>query len=141
MADSDVATQLGRVDIFSGLSQKERNQLTNIGRELRHDPGKVLAAEGESGVGFHLILDGGADVEVGGESRGTLRAGDYFGEVSVIDGQPRTATVRVGDDGMRTFTILAWNFRAMLDEHPQVARALLVGLCARLRKAEARATS
>jgi len=139
MSDSDVATKLERVDIFAPLSAKEREQIARLGRELRHDPAKVLASEGESGVGFHLLLEGSAEVDVGGQHRATLGPGDYFGEISVIDGQPRTATVRVGPDGLRTFTILAWNFKGMLDDHPQVARTLLVGLCARLRAAEARA--
>jgi CRP-like cAMP-binding protein len=139
MSETDVATRLGRVDIFAPLSAKERSQIARIGRELRHDPGKVLASEGESGIGFHLVLEGSAEVDVGGQHRTTLGPGDYFGEISVLDGQPRTATVRVGPDGLRTFTILAWNFKGMLDDHPQVAKALLVGLCARLRAAEARA--
>jgi len=101
----------------------------------------VLASEGESGIGFHLVLEGSAEVDVHGQSAGTIGPSDYFGEVSVIDGQPRSASVRVGPNGLKTFTILAWNFRGMLDDHPQVAKALLVGLCARLRAAEARATS
>jgi CRP-like cAMP-binding protein len=139
MTDREVATKLGQVDIFAALPQKDREQLARLGRELRHDPGKALASEGESGVGFHLVLEGSAEVDVGGQRRGSIGPGDYFGEVSLIDGQPRTASVRVGPDGMRTFTILAWNFKGMLEDHPEVAKALLVGLCARLRVAEARA--
>ncbi len=91
MPDSDVAAKLERVDIFAPLSRKEREQIARLGRELRHDAGNVLASEGESGVGFHLVLDGTVEVDVGGRHRTTLRPGDYFGEISVIDGQPRTA--------------------------------------------------
>lgn len=138
----DVITEeLARVDLFSSLSRRDLARIARLGQAVDHPPGKAVVAEGRRGIAFHLILEGSADVEIGGRPRGRLGAGDYFGEISLLDGKPRMATVRAGTDGLRTFAVTAWEFRSLLDERPQVARALLLTLCARLRNAEAAAKS
>jgi CRP-like cAMP-binding protein len=139
MADAETLDQrLAGVDLFAGLPQRALRTISERGREVYHEPGHVVATEGESGIAFHLVLEGSADVEVGGDSRPSLTAGDYFGEISMIDNKPRSATVRAGQDGMKTFSLSAWQFSPLLDNHPEIARAMLVNLCARLRAAESR---
>ena len=86
---------------------------------------------------IHLVTAGEAEVEVGGQPRATLRRGQGFGEISLIDGEPRSATVRAGTDGLQTFALSAWEFRPLLEENPSVAFQLLKTLSARLRAAEA----
>jgi CRP/FNR family transcriptional regulator, cyclic AMP receptor protein len=137
MAQPAIADGLARVDLFSGLSHRDLARIAHSGREVDHKPRKEVVTQGRSGVGFHLVLGGTADLEIGGRIRKQLGAGDYFGEISLLDGKPRTATVRAGEDGLRTFSITAWQFQGLLKEQPQVARALLVTLCARIRDAEA----
>lgn len=138
LARSDVVRDgLAGVDLFSSLTRRDLTRIARSGRVVDHRPNKEVVAEGRQGIAFHLILEGSADVEIGGRSRARLRAGDYFGEISILDGKPRTATVRARSDGLRTFVITASEFRQLLDERPQVARALLVTLCRRLRDAEA----
>jgi CRP-like cAMP-binding protein len=133
----DMARELGRVPLFASLSKRALQRLVRAGGEVDHSPGKEVTEEGGRGVGFHLILDGTAAVEVHGRHRRDLGPGEYFGEISVLDGKPRSATVRVGDQGLRTFSVTAWEFGHMLDENPEIARPLLLSLCERLRAAEA----
>jgi CRP/FNR family transcriptional regulator, cyclic AMP receptor protein len=132
----DLVDRLASVDLFAGFSRKSLIKLARNGREVQHGPGHEVASEGGSAVGFHLILEGRGHVEVGGADRRDLGPGDHFGEISLVDGKPRSATVRAGDDGLRTFAIPVWEFRALLDEHPDLTRALLVNLCARIRSIE-----
>ena len=68
-----------------------------------------------------------------------LHPGDYFGEISLIDGGPRSATVQA-DVPMRTLSIASWEFKPLLEEHPAIARHMLVELCRKLRGAEAAQT-
>ena len=136
MAD-DLVEHLTDVDLFAGFSPKSLRRLSRMGRQFEHPPGKEVASEGGGGARFHLILEGRGHVEVRGHARGELGPGQYFGEISLVDGKPRSATVRAGDEGLRTFGIPAWEFRALLDEHPELTRALLDNLCARIRSVEA----
>jgi CRP/FNR family transcriptional regulator, cyclic AMP receptor protein len=137
MSEATITEGLARVDLFSGLSRRDLERIARSGREVDHEPGMEIVTQGRDGVAFHLVLGGSADVEIGGRLRRHLGVGGYFGEISLIDGKPRTATVRAGNDGLRTFTVTAWAFRSMLEERPQVAQALLVTLCTRIRDAQA----
>ncbi len=84
---------LERVPLFAGLERKELENLTRWFKERRFQAGETVAAEGKGGVGFFLIEDGEARVTVGGTERGRLGPGDYFGEIALLRGVPRTATV------------------------------------------------
>ena len=141
MAETAITEGLAQVDLFSGLSRRDLGRIARSGRQVDHKPGNEVVTQGRSGVGFHLVLDGSADLEIGGRIRKRLGAGDYFGEISLLDGKPRTATVRAGEGGLRTFGITAWEFQGLLKERPQVARALLITLCGRIRDAEAASSS
>jgi CRP-like cAMP-binding protein len=92
----------------------------------------MVVTEGSTDVGLHVILEGTAEVTVHGEARLPMKAGDYFGEISMIDGSPRSATVISGPEGLKTFALSALAFAPML-ERPDVSRVLLKALCARIR--------
>jgi CRP-like cAMP-binding protein len=114
------------------MSSKDLERVAAISKEVTHPAGKTVLEEDHSAVGFHLILSGEAEATQGGRSLGTMGAGSYFGEMSLIDGKPRSASVvAVGE--LRTLAIPAWNFNHLLDEHPAMMRALLVALCERIR--------
>lgn len=138
MSNDQVVAHLRSVDLFSGLSDKDLRVIAECGSVHEHPAGSVMAEQDQTGIGFHLILSGSADVEVSGQPRGTMGVGDHFGEISLIDGEPRSATVRVGPEGATTFSVTSWRFTPLLDEYPAMTRALLKELCARLRRAEAR---
>jgi CRP-like cAMP-binding protein len=136
-ANEDLTQMLAAVDIFREVPPKMLKRIADSGKVVDFAPGHEVTTGGSHGVAFHLVTDGSAEVEVGGRPRGTLRPGQGFGEISLIDGLPRSATVRAGDGGLQTFALSAWEFRPLLEENPTVAYALLKGLCARLRAAEA----
>jgi len=133
VANEDVAVMLGSVDLFKGVAPKVLKRIAGAGRVVTFDPGFEVTTDGSSGIAFHLIMEGSAQVLVHGESRGTLAARDSFGEISLLDGLPRSATVRAGEQGLRTFALTSWEFLPILDENPSVARGLLKVLCARIR--------
>ncbi len=128
MTDESVLRALRPVTLFEDLSDRELKAVADAGRVVSHDTGQAITSEGESGVGFHLIIEGSAEVTVGGDRRARLGPGDHFGEISLIDGGPRTATVTVLEP-TRTFSLSAWTFGPLLDKHPQITRKVLLGLC------------
>lgn len=137
MDADELASRLAKIDLFEGLSKRALKKLVGSGRLTDHQDGHEVIAEGSGPVGFHLIVEGKARVSIGDTPRRTLGAGDYFGEISVIDGKPRSARVEaVGP--LRTFLVQPHAFKTALDEHPQFAHGLLVLLCARLREADKR---
>jgi CRP/FNR family cyclic AMP-dependent transcriptional regulator len=126
---------LSRVDLFQELSAKELNNVLGQSKEISFRAGQVVAAEGSQAGRFYLILEGEATVEVGGRYRPSLGQGDYFGEISLIDGGPRSATVTAATD-LRTLSMASFNLKALLKEQPSIAPKLLVQLCGRLRSSE-----
>jgi cAMP-binding proteins - catabolite gene activator and regulatory subunit of cAMP-dependent protein kinases len=131
--------RLRQVPLFQGLKDSDLEKVLEAGKEVRHDAGKTILEADESGVGFHLIREGQAEVLVGGAVVRTVGPGSYFGEMSVIDGGPRSATVRAMTD-LVTFSLPAWTFQELIDKHPSMAKALLVELCSRIRKIDAGVT-
>jgi CRP/FNR family cyclic AMP-dependent transcriptional regulator len=137
-ASSDTARLLGQVDLFAGLSGRQLERLASRAKEVRHAAGHTVTTEGNVALGFHLILEGQATVTQGNAVRRTLGPGDHFGEISMIDGRPRSATV-TAETPMRTLTVPHATFEELVDQDPAFARGLLKVLCARLREAEAAA--
>jgi CRP/FNR family transcriptional regulator, cyclic AMP receptor protein len=129
----DAVDAFAGVDLFAGLRRRHLLELAKAAREIAHPPGHEVVTEGKVGLGFHVIAAGTAEVFVGRSSRGVLRAGDYFGEISVIDGKPRSATVVAGPDGVTTYHLNRARFLAIVDSDRNVARAVMVNLCTRIR--------
>ena len=133
MAEMD--EKLARVPLFSGIKPKELKKLSKRMTERSFNEGDEITREGESGIGFFVIEDGNATVSVGGDIIRTLGPGEHFGEVALIDSGPRSATIIAGTD-LKCRGMSAWEFRPFVEEHPEVAWALLETLVARLRAAE-----
>jgi CRP/FNR family cyclic AMP-dependent transcriptional regulator len=135
MARKSPLEMLGEVGLFEGLSKKELNQISKAGRRVEFPKGSVIVKEGEEGVGFHLIVTGKAKVTVKGRSRSTLGPGAFFGELSLIDRGPRTATVTAETD-VTTLSLVSWEFLPLVEKTPSIARKLLLEMCRRLREAD-----
>lgn len=133
--DKTTIAQLKSVPMFADLSNRDLRAMARTVKQISQPKGKEVIAEGESGAGFHLILEGSATVSQHGVVRRTLGPGDYFGEIALIDGKPRSAQVVAGN-GLETLSLTAWEFRPLLDESPELTRSLLLTLCERLRQAE-----
>ena len=130
------ADRLARVPILSSLPARELADLAAAMREHAYVPGDHLTTEGEGGIAFFVILDGSATVTVRGEAKGTLGPGDHFGELAMIAGDERGATI-TADTDMRCLSMTRWEFRPFVTEHPDVAWALLETMAKRLREAAA----
>ena len=94
----------------------------------------MIAREGDRGVGFFLVLEGEARVSRGGKGLAKLKPGDFFGEISLLDRGPRTATV-TASTRIRLLGVTAWVFRGLLIEYPSIAMKLLEVVAERLRQA------
>lgn len=134
---SDLHDKLAAVDLFSGLSKRQLKRLAGGGKVISHPEGKVVAAEGEGALAFHLVLEGEFDVTVHGKHVARLAAGDFFGEISMIDGKPRSATVTAVTPAS-CFAVPHASFASLVETEPQVAGSLLVALAGRVREADGR---
>lgn len=131
---------LARVPLFSALSKKELQTLGRASDEIEVEEGKVLCEEGKPGHEFFLILEGEAAVKRGKRTIATLQAGRYFGELSLLDRGPRSATV-VADSPMTLLVLGQREFSGILDQLPGVSRKLLCSMAERLRDADTKAVS
>jgi len=134
-ADPGIVSALQQTDLFGGLGKKALQSIADQARVVEHAEGKEITEEGGGAAGFHLIQSGSASVTVGGREKAQLGEGDYFGEISLIDGLPRSATV-TATSPLRTVSLASWSFKPILDSEPEVARAMLKVMCARLRASE-----
>jgi CRP-like cAMP-binding protein len=115
---------LERIPLFSDLEHRDLEQIAGSMKQRRFSPGERIATEGEQGVGFFVIEDGHAKVTVHGEERRTLGPGDYFGEVALISGADRTATV-TADGDLTCWGMTSWTFRPIVEENASIAWKLL----------------
>ena len=132
MAEPSAVAQISKVPIFSGCSKRELAIIARASKVVSHKEGTVIAREGERGIGLFLILEGQCKVSIGGKTKAKLGPGDFFGEVALLDGGPRTATVTAMTP-VRLVGITGWVFRGLLMEHPNIALKTLEAVAGRLR--------
>jgi CRP-like cAMP-binding protein len=125
------------IAIFASLDDRSVERLAGEFIERRFEPGQPIASEGEGGLNFFVVDDGEAKVFVHGDEVGTLKRGDSFGEIALVDKSARTATV-TATTPLRAYALPVWSFRPFAQEHPDVSWALLELLAERLRTAEGR---
>ena len=118
-------------------SKDELQRIASIATELSFTGGTVLAAEGHAGHEFMIITEGTAEVSVRGKVVSKLGPDDFFGEVALLDGGPRSATVTATSDVV-VKAIEEREFSLLVHESPSIARKLLVAVARRLRAADLR---
>ena len=132
VARQDPVKMLAGVPIFEELSSKELKAIAAASKEVTHRQGAVLAREGDSGVGFFLILDGEVSVGLRGRPVRSMRPGDFFGEISLLDGGPRTATCTAQTE-VTTLGLTPWTFKRLIEQNPAIASKMLKVMAQRLR--------
>jgi CRP/FNR family transcriptional regulator, cyclic AMP receptor protein len=126
------ADTLRNVPLFAGLNKKELQQIASSMRERRFKAGDTLTQEGAGGVGFFIVEEGKAEVTVGGEARGSIGPGDYFGEIALINESPRTATLTASTD-MVCYGMTPWDFKPLVEGNSTIAWKLLTAMAEKLR--------
>src|SRR5262245_7379667 len=135
LGQDEKMTYLQRVHLFEACSTRQLRAIARIAEVHEVPAGEVLARVGEPGDRFFVIVDGSARVEVSPQSQGRIGPGAFFGEISLLDGEPRSATV-VADTAMRLLVIPRRDFVTLLREVPSLTERMLITLCQRLRHAE-----
>ena len=140
MAGTDAISMIASVPFFGGLDEKRRKAVASEGKELTYKAGDTVVDEGETGVGFYLILDGKTEVRKGAKVLATLGRGQFFGEMSLIDDQPRSADV-VAVAPTKCWALTSWAFAGLVKSNPDIAMLMLKEMVKRLRAAQASPTS
>jgi CRP-like cAMP-binding protein len=131
----DLDQQLASVPLLAGLEERVRKRLGEIGKRRTFQADEVIVQEGAAGIALYIVLSGSARVEHEGEVIGQVSAGDFFGELALIEEHPRSATV-VAADETECLLFPAWEFTALLEEHPEVAVPIMRELIKRLHRRE-----
>jgi CRP/FNR family transcriptional regulator, cyclic AMP receptor protein len=131
-ASDPVIEMLEKASLWSGLDRKDLKFIVKLSKERKYETGDFIVREGEVTVGFYLILDGSVEIRSKGTTLSKLGAGQFFGEMSVVDNQPRSADV-VAIEPSRCLVLTAWSFNALISEHPKIALKLLQEFVRRLR--------
>ena len=134
MADTKLDL-LRRVPLFSGLDRSGLEQVAKLADEVEVAAGAVLTREGETGHEFFVVVDGRVRVEQGGQLVNTLGAGDFLGEISLVDGGPRSATA-TSEGGARLLVVGHREFHSLLAEFPKIQLQILQALAERVRRVE-----
>lgn len=123
---------LRSVPLFAGLTDSAINAIADMAHETTYDGDAVLVREGDEGDRFIVLVEGSAAVDQGGSQVATLRAGDFLGEIALVDGKPRNATV-TAIEPIRAFEIRRDDFSALMDRSPSVRLGILMALTDRVR--------
>jgi CRP/FNR family cyclic AMP-dependent transcriptional regulator len=135
MADAPIEL-LEQIPLFEGLPHDELGRIARSFKERRFSAGDTVAVEGAGGVGFFVIGEGTASVDVHGEKRGQLGPGDYFGEIALIDDQARRTATITADSDLTCYGLTSWEFRPLVETNAEIAWKLLQVMAKRLRESE-----
>lgn len=129
-------TKLARVPLFSGLTKQQLSRIGNLMTTLTEPAGKVLTREGETGREFIIVLDGEVEVRHGDHVLTTKGAGEFFGEIALLDNRPRTATI-VAKTPVTIEVLHRGEFSSLLAEVPDLSAQIMATMAQRLSELEA----
>jgi CRP/FNR family cyclic AMP-dependent transcriptional regulator len=134
--DGHMDIDVGNIPLLAVLKPRDRERVLRSARVERYAPGQFVVAEGDPATRLYVVVSGTARVERSGAGTvGGLRAGDFFGELALIEEHGRTASV-IADTDLTCLLIAAWDFNALLERHPQIAVPMLKAIIARLHARE-----
>jgi CRP/FNR family cyclic AMP-dependent transcriptional regulator len=123
---------MGTTMLWGGLGEQERESIVALCKERSFEARDRIVKKGDKGTGFYLILDGSVEVKSGNNTLAKLGTGQFFGEMSLLDSEPRSADV-VASEPTRCLVLNEQELNQILDSNPKIARAMLRELTRRLR--------
>jgi CRP/FNR family cyclic AMP-dependent transcriptional regulator len=123
---------LKKVPLFAGLDDRELQAIAGSMRERKFAAGDAVTEEGAGGAGFFVVESGEAEVTVDGQARGPIGEGDYFGEIGLLTGSDRTATITAKSD-MLCWGMTPWDFRPLVESNSTIAWKLLTAMADKLK--------
>jgi CRP/FNR family cyclic AMP-dependent transcriptional regulator len=124
------------VPLFTFLERKRVESICNVGKRLHYDPSHKIVKEGEKGIGFYLILDGEVEIRRKEKSLAKLGKGQFFGEMALLDNQPRSADV-IALKPTTCFGLTSTAFQELMQKQPQITLSIIRELAHRLRESNA----
>jgi CRP-like cAMP-binding protein len=133
LSSDEKAVVLARLPLFAGVSDESMNRLVAAVGEQDFAPGQFIVRQGQVGTGLYVIIEGSVRVVRGADELAVLHAGDFFGELSVIDQQPRNASVQAIEP-TGCLALASWDLLALLETDPALALNMIRGLVERVRQ-------
>jgi len=133
--EESVIEMLQKTPLWSALSKQDLKLVAKLSHERSFQIGQAIVTKGEAGVGFYLILEGAVEVKSGGKSLSKLGPGQFFGEMSIIDNQPRSADV-IAIENSRVLILSAWSFKTLISDNPKIALKMMQEFVRRLRESD-----
>lgn len=129
---TDPTESLRKVPMFAGLDKRELDMLGKLIKEQSYPSGATIVKSGAGGHGLYIIKEGKVSIIQGGRTVASMGPGQFFGEISVLDGGPRTADVRADSDTV-CLTLISWEVKPLLMENASLTYKMLIEMVKRLR--------
>ena len=130
---------IARVPLFAKCTAEEIAAIAAVAQEHSYAPAQIIVTQGTPGQAFYMVLSGRVEIIRDNSSLGAFGPGDFFGEMSLLDQAPRSATIRAIEE-TTCIMLSSWDFKNLLEAHPSIAIKLLEVLSRRLRVADERLT-
>ncbi len=130
-----VVDMLEKSPLWSGIGKQDFKEIVKLAKQSKFASGDFIVRKGEEGAGFYLVLDGAVEIRSDGNTLSRLGPGQFFGEMSVVDAQPRSADV-VAVEPSRVLVLSAWSFKSLVSERPRIAVKMLQEFVRRLRNTD-----
>jgi len=130
--DDSIVELLEKTPLWSGLTKQELRLVVKASKERNFESGHKVVSKGDPGDGFYLIFEGAAEVRSDGKTLSKLGPGQFFGEMSILDNQPRSADV-VTVEPSRILFLSALSFKTLIFANPKIALKMLQEFVQRLR--------
>lgn len=130
----NLAEMMGQAPIFATLTERQLRGLAKTTKVIGYPAGTSIVKQGEPGIAFYIILSGGAEVRQGARTLAKLAPGQFFGEMTLLDEQPRSADV-VATAATECAVLSRWEFWGFAKSEPEVLQGVLQEMARRLRAA------
>jgi CRP-like cAMP-binding protein len=131
----ELEQRMTTIPLLAGLNGRVRKRLVAVGKQRTYAANEAIVEEDQVGTALYIVLSGSVRVERGGTEIGRLGSGDFFGELALIEQHARSASV-IANEETECLLFPAWEFTALLAEHPEIAVPIMKALIDRIHRRE-----